>query len=232
VAAVDHAHGADRTGHRHRALIAYGERVIPIVTPAEMAAIDAGADVSTEVLIQRAGAAVARSALAFLGGTYGRRVTVITGKGNNGNDGRAAARQLERKGVRVAVLDATELPEHLPLADLVIDAAYGTGFRGSWPAPDPGDTPVIAVDIPSGIDGLTGAVGGPVMRAAVTVTFAALKPGLVLDPGRELVGRVEVADIPGLVPAVVSEGRGRELRRVPVALEQCRPVELHLAVGG
>jgi hydroxyethylthiazole kinase-like uncharacterized protein yjeF len=195
MALVDHAHGAHRTGHSHRTLIAYGERVIPIVTPAEMAAIDARADVSTEVLIQRAGAAVARAALAFLGGTYGRRVTVIVGKGNNGNDGRAAARRLERKGVRVAVLDATTLPERLPPADLVIDAAYGTGFRGSWPAPDAGDTPVIAVDIPSGIDGLTGAVGGPVMRATATVTFAALKPGLVLVPGRELVGTVEVADI-------------------------------------
>lgn len=195
MAPLANPHGAHRTGHRHRPLIAYGERVIPIVTPAEMAAIDARASVNTEVLIQRAGSAVAHAALVLLGGSYGRRVTVIAGKGNNGNDGRAAARQLERKGIRVTVLDAATLPEALPSADLVIDAAYGTGFRGSWPAPDTGDTPVLAVDIPSGVDGLTGAFGGPVLAATMTVTFAALKPGLVLDPGRSLVGQVEVADI-------------------------------------
>ena len=62
--------------------------MIPVVTPAEMAAIDAAAPEPVDVLIERAGAAVARSARRMLGGTYGRRVVVVAGKGNNGNDGR------------------------------------------------------------------------------------------------------------------------------------------------
>lgn len=169
--------------------------MIPIVTPEEMAAIDAAAPEPVEELIERAGAAVARAAVDLLGGTYGRRVTVVAGKGNNGADGRSAARRLRRRGVRVAEVDARALPGALPPGDLVIDAAYGTGFRGSWAPPDPAGAPVLAVDIPSGVDGLTGATGGDALAAAHTVTFAALKPGLVLGPGRHLAGAVEVADI-------------------------------------
>ena len=64
--------------------------MIPIVTPDEMAAIDAAATEPVEVLIERAGAAVARHAIALLGGVYGRSVAVVAGRGNNGNDGRVA----------------------------------------------------------------------------------------------------------------------------------------------
>ena len=72
------------------------DAVIPIVTPEEMGAIDRAAPEPVEVLIGRAGAAVARAAVDMLGGTYGRRVVVLAGKGNNGNDGREAARRLRR----------------------------------------------------------------------------------------------------------------------------------------
>src|SRR5690606_10143333 len=78
---------------------------------------------------------------------------------------------------------------------LVVDAAFGTGLGRPWTAPDPGDAPVLAVDIPSGVDGLTGRVLGRPMCAVRTVTFAALKPGLLLGEGPELAGQVEVADI-------------------------------------
>jgi NAD(P)H-hydrate epimerase len=169
--------------------------VIPIVTPEEMRAIDAAAPEPVDVLIGRAGAAVARTARHMLGGTYGRRVTVIAGKGNNGNDGRAAAELLRSRGTRVEVLDAVDGHRRVARCDLVIDAAYGTGFRGSWEPPDVGATPVLAVDIPSGVDGLSGAADGAVLPAAETVTFAALKPGLLLAPGRGLAGEVTVADI-------------------------------------
>lgn len=168
---------------------------VPIVTPGEMGEIDAAAPEPVEVLIGRAGAATARAARRMLGGTYGRRVVVVAGKGNNGNDGRDAAARLARLGVRVAVVDAADAPDRLPPCDLVVDAAYGTGFRGTWAAPDAGDMPVLAVDIPSGVDGLTGAVDGPVLTARRTVTFAALKPGLVLEPGASHAGTLEVADI-------------------------------------
>jgi NAD(P)H-hydrate epimerase len=170
--------------------------VIPIVTPEEMAVIDAAAPEPVEELIERAGAAVAVDALRMLGGGYGRRVVVLAGKGNNGNDGRAAARRLERRGVRTVVLDAEDVPSAVPPCDLVVDAAYGTGFRGTFRAPSvPDDVPVLAVDIPSGVSGLTGEAAGSVLAADRTVTFAALKPGLVLEPGAALAGAVAVADI-------------------------------------
>ena len=117
----------------------------PIVTPAEMAAIDAAADEPVEVLIGRAGAAVAWAARRMLGGTYGRTVVVIAGKGNNGNDGRVAARLLAARGIKVTVVPADAAPAVLPASDLVIDAAYGTGFRGEWIAPDARSVPVLAV---------------------------------------------------------------------------------------
>lgn len=169
----------------------------PIVTPEEMAAIDAAAPEPVDELIERAGAAVARTALRMLGGAYGRRVVVLAGKGNNGADGRAAARRLEARGVGCRVIDAADAPGVLPPADLVIDAAYGTGFRGTYQAPEPADrsTPVLAVDIPSGVDGLTGVAAGRPLRATRTVTFAARKPGLLLADGPGLAGAVEVADI-------------------------------------
>lgn len=178
--------------------------MIPILTPSEMAAIDAAAPEPVDVLIDRAGAAVAREALRMLGGAYGRRVIVLAGKGNNGADGRAAAARLRRRGALVEVVDVADAPERLSEADLVIDAAYGTGFHGSYDAPDAGLTPVLAVDIPSGIDGITGEASGRVLRADRTVTFAALKPGLVLADGRALAGEVVVADI-GL-PVVADVG--------------------------
>ncbi|MGI9051531.1 MAG: NAD(P)H-hydrate dehydratase [Ilumatobacteraceae bacterium] len=177
--------------------------MIPIVTPEEMAAIDAAAPEPVEELIERAGAAVARAARTMLGGTYGRVVNVIAGKGNNGADGRAAARRLEAAGVQVRTFDAAECPATLPSADLVIDAAYGTGFTGVWKAPDVGDAAVLAVDLPSGVDGLTGEGGGRPLAAARTVTFAAFKPGLLFADGRALAGDVDVADI-GLETASAS----------------------------
>jgi NAD(P)H-hydrate epimerase len=169
--------------------------MLPVLTPEEMGAVDAAAPEPTDVLIGRAGAAVARHALDLLGGTYGRRVVVVAGKGNNGNDGREAARRLRLRGVRVVVVDAGGGPADVPIADLVIDAAYGTGFRGEYRPPDPRGAPVLAVDIPSGVDGLTGRVDGGAVRADRTVTFAALKPGLLLHPGRDLAGDTVVADI-------------------------------------
>lgn len=170
--------------------------MIPVVTPEEMGVIDAAAPEPTDVLIERAGAAVARAAIDLLGGAYGRRVVVAAGQGNNGADGRAAARWLERRGVRVEVLDARDLPDALPACDLLVDAAYGTGFRGEWtPPPVPTGATVLAVDVPSGIDGLTGEALGEPWWAQHTVTFAALKPGLLLRDGPARSGEVTVADI-------------------------------------
>lgn len=178
--------------------------MFPVLTPSEMAAVDAAAPEHIDELVGRAGRAVARSALDLLGGGYGRVAVVIAGKGNNGADGRVAAAALRRRGVQVKIFDAAALPAVLPLADLVIDAAYGTGFRGKWPAPDVGATPVLAVDVPSGVDALTGVVSGRVLRADRTITFQALKPGLLFGAGASLAGHLEVADV-GLELPVVNQ---------------------------
>ena len=172
--------------------------MIPVVTPARMAEIDAAAPEPTEVLIERAGAAVARAAVEMMGGRYGRRVVVLAGPGNNGADGRAAARRLRRRGVRARVVSAIDAPETLPPADLYIDAAFGTGLSRPYAPPERGrpDASVLAVDIPSGLDGCTGqALGGPVWAAQRTVTFAALKLGLLFGEGPAACGTTTVADI-------------------------------------
>ena len=169
--------------------------MLPIVTPEEMKAHDLASHEGHDVLVERAGAAVARAAIRMLGGTYGRTVAVVAGPGNNGADGRVAARLLADSGVKVHLFRADSCPAQLPAADLVIDAAFGTGFRGSWDAPDVGSARVLAVDIPSGVDGSTGAVSERAIAADRTVTFAALKPGLLFSPGRELAGEIELVAI-------------------------------------
>jgi len=169
----------------------------PVISVEEMRAADAAAPEPTEVLVERAGAAAARAALGMLGGTYGRRVVLVAGKGNNGADGRAAGALLARRGVRVEVVEAAAATgTRLAPSDLVLDAAYGTGFRGSYAPPDPGSAPVLALDIPSGINGDTGEAGPDgAVHATATVTFAALKPGLLLGDGPSQAGTVTVADI-------------------------------------
>jgi ADP-dependent NAD(P)H-hydrate dehydratase / NAD(P)H-hydrate epimerase len=167
------------------------------VSVEEMKAIDAAAARTTplDALVERAGAAVARAGLRMLGGAYGRRVVVVAGKGHNGDDGRVAARRLGARGARVAVLDAADGLSIGP-CDLVVDAAYGTGFRGTYVAPALApSTPVLAVDIPSGVNGDTGVAAPGAATADATVTFAALKPGLLLREGPVRSGRVIVADI-------------------------------------
>ncbi len=171
-----------------------------VLTRDEMRAADAAAldTVSHETLVTRAGTAVAHAALGMLGGAYGRRVVVVAGKGSNGADGRVAASVLSRRGARVCVIEAADAPGGvaLPSCDLVVDGAYGTGFRGSYDAPTvPAGAGVLAIDIPSGVDADSGEAPGDAVRADRTVTFAALKPGLLQGDGPRLSGTIEVADI-------------------------------------
>ncbi len=188
----------------------------PVVTPAEMAVIDSRAiseGTSEATLIARAGTAVAWHVRGMLGGVYGRRVVVVCGKGNNGADGRMAARVLQSWGVGVDCFeldtppDLARLGRALDRCDLAVDAMFGTGFHGEFDgvaamiddelyrAPR-----ILSVDIPSGVDGTTGEIrgdgfiGGAVL-AHETITFAACKPGVLFEPGRFHSGRVTVADI-------------------------------------
>lgn len=177
--------------------------------------------VSEAALIDRASTAVARRGAAMLGKVYGGRVVVLAGSGHNGADALWAGVKLRDRGARVDVVVAGEpKDEHgreplrrleaagarrvdadaLAAADLVIDGLVGVGFSGALRRPELAEAAsaaraVVAVDVPSGVDADTGAVVGAAVRADVTVTFGGLKAGLLLDPGAEYAGVVEVADV-------------------------------------
>ena len=165
-----------------------------VYTPEQMRYIDAHSGVDVAVLIRRAGYAVAQTALRMLGGSYGKHVIVLAGKGNNGEDGRVASDFLRARGVKVSVFSSSEMPTQLPECDLVIDAVYGTGLRSDFVAPTT-NAPVLAVDIPSGIDATTGECRGAPLRANETITFGGLKPGIVLQPGRTYAGQITVVSL-------------------------------------
>ena len=105
--------------------------------------------------------------------------------------------------VRVRGFGEAGLARELGRGDVAIDAVFGTGFRGvaegdhaeAIDALNAGPAPVVAVDIPSGVDGATGAVAGRAVWADLTVTFGAAKVGAVLMPGAERAGDVRVVDI-------------------------------------
>ncbi len=180
-------------------------------------------------LMERAGAAVADAVAARH--PAGSTIVVLAGPGNNGGDGFVAARVLAERGYRVRVMLAGELarlkgdaaiaaatwkgpiapadPEGFADAGVVIDALFGAGLdrpveglpRAMIEAMNAQPAPVIAVDLPSGINGSTGAIMGVAVKASQSVTFFRKKVGHVLLPGRLQCGRVGVADIG--IPATV-----------------------------
>ncbi len=173
-----------------------------LLTPAEMAVADRLAG-NPEALMNAAGRAVAR---AILRRYQPCRTLVLTGPGHNGADGRIAARHLAAAGWPVETLPiAAATPAAVARAGLVIDAVYGAGLsRDLSPeiaallraAPR-----LVAIDIPSGVNGTTGTVRGDAPQAELTITFFRRKPGHLLYPGRALCGHIILADI-GL-PATV-----------------------------
>ncbi len=193
--------------------------MLPVITPEESARLDRTSPVPVATLMERAGMAVALAA-ARMGVVYGDRVTVLAGPGNNGGDGYVAARYLRTRGVDVSVhalsVPRTEVAAAAAQAAvqagvpvrqlgepvggrLVIDALFGGGARRGLPDVVHrwfGITaPVLAVDIPTGVDPMTGAVDDSAFRADRTVAFHALKPGHLLGEGPDRCGVVEVADI-------------------------------------
>lgn len=167
----------------------------PLYTAAEMSAAEELYP-SIPELMERAGTAVAREAmLAF---PTARRFACICGGGSNGGDGRVAARVLRESGHT-----ADETSDDLDGYDVIVDALFGTGFRGEPRAEsleliarmNAAGAPVVSVDTPSGVDASTGEIAGEVVVAELTVTFHAPKVGLAIAPGRFHVGKVVVADI-------------------------------------
>lgn len=190
----------------------------PVLTPAESARLDAA--FPTLPLMERAGLAVALAA-GELGAGYGMAVVVLAGPGNNGGDGYVAARRLHARGAGVEVVALAEPRTEAAVAaavaareagvpvrgwsaprrrvDLVVDALFGGGFRGGLPEGVEEwiarGAPVVAVDVPSGLDPLTGGISGVSFVARRTVTFHALRPGHLFGAGPDVCGEVVVADI-------------------------------------
>jgi NAD(P)H-hydrate epimerase len=166
----------------------------PLYSAEEMRGAEAGHDV--DAMMQRAGAAVAAELMRRF--PDARRIALHAGGGANGGDGQIAAEILRGQG--------RELVDERP--DVVIDALLGTGLKGA-PREETSrlieeinavGVPVLAVDIPSGVNASTGEVVGAAVNADLTVTMHGPKVGLAVAPGRFHAGDVAVADI-GLEPA-------------------------------
>ena len=209
---------------------------------ADQAAIAAG--ISGFTLMEAAGRAVARAIRQRFAPA---RVLVLAGPGNNGGDGYVAARRLQQAGwpVRLAALappgagsDAARAaadwsgprapftPEAAAAADLVVDAVFGAGLSRPLAATVAATLAAarnrVAIDVPSGLDGGTGAARGEVSPAALTVTFFRLKPGHLLLPGRTLCGEIVLADI-GLPVSVLGAVAASALLNQPALWRLRRP---------
>src|ERR1700759_1394951 len=161
----------------------------PLYSADEMRAAEAGHDV--EAVVQGAGSAVAEELMRRF--PDARRVALHAGGGANGGDGRIAA--------EILVAQGRELVDERP--DVVIDALLGTGLKGA-PRDETAqiierinadEVPVVAVDIPSGVNASTGEIAGAAVRADLTVTMHGPKVGLAVAPGRFRAGEVALADI-------------------------------------
>ena len=202
-------------------------------------------------LMMSAGQAVAEAAMDLV---EEGPIVVVAGRGNNGGDGFVAAAELAARGREVSVILLCERdslqgdaalaargwkypvlpfnPQAIGKPALIIDALFGAGLN----RPVKGDplemieainangAPVLAVDLPSGISGTSGAVMGVAINAAETVTFFRRKPAHLLMPGRKHCGRrVRVADI-GIDPGVLGEIRPQTSENVPQSWQKSFPV--------
>jgi ADP-dependent NAD(P)H-hydrate dehydratase / NAD(P)H-hydrate epimerase len=180
-------------------------------------------------------------------------IVVVAGSGNNGGDGFVAAAELAARGREVSVVllcerdslqgDAASAargwkfpvlpfnPQALGKPALIIDALFGAGLNRPVKG-EPHDmieainangAPVLAVDLPSGINGTTGMVMGVAVRASETVTFFRRKPAHLLLPGRMYCGRVHLADI-GISKSVLGEIKPHTFENVPDTWQASFPV--------
>jgi hydroxyethylthiazole kinase-like uncharacterized protein yjeF len=201
-------------------------------------------------LMQKAGRAVADCVARR---PLGIKVVLIAGPGNNGGDAFVAARVLRERGYRLQMLlvgdaarlkgDAAEAarqwggpiepadPAALADADLIVDGLFGAGLdrpveglpRAMIEAMNASPAPVVAIDLPSGINGTTGAVMGVAVDAVESVTFFRAKPGHYLLPGRLHSGTLRIADI-GIKDGTLAEVRPQTFLNSPELWERLFPV--------
>jgi ADP-dependent NAD(P)H-hydrate dehydratase / NAD(P)H-hydrate epimerase len=215
-----------------------------VLNPAEMERADRltiAAGTPGFALMLSAGQAVAEAAIDLV---EEGPILVVAGRGNNGGDGFVAAAELAARGREVSVIllcerdslqgDAASAargwkfpvlpfnPQAIGKPALIIDALFGAGLNRPVKG-EPHDmieainangAPVLAIDLPSGVNGTTGAVMGIAIDATETVTFFRRKPGHLLLPGRMHCGRVRVADI-GIDPDVLREIQPKAFENIP-----------------
>ncbi len=202
--------------------------MLPIYDVRQMKEMDArlAAASSIEATIARAGYGIATLAARMLGGAYGKRVSVLAGKGNNGNDGREAARFLGSWGAKVEVQDYPEIDrKRLAEAQLVVDAVFGFGFHGDFPGIEaPEGVPLLAVDVPSGLDAGSGRASAATRPADVTLALVGMKAGQLLGDGPRLMGETYLYRLVGGVPEVETSGRLVEPEDIHIS---ARSVETH-----
>ena len=188
----------------------------PILTAAAMRGAEETAiagGTSVEGLMERAGEALAEAVYRFAGPMP---VLVLAGPGNNGGDGRVAARHLIARGVEVRIVPLDELTEETAPAAVLVDALFGTGLKRGLELSvleqflrlAERSRLCIACDLPSGVDSDSGAELSPVPGFDMTVTFGALKPAHRLQPAMAKCGRVVLADI-----GVEADGKWFEIGR-------------------
>jgi len=224
-----------------------------VLTTAEMERADRlaiAAGTPGFALMLSAGQAVAEAAMNLV---EEGPIVIVAGPGNNGGDGFVAAAELAARGRDVSVIllcerdslqgDAASAargwkypvlpfnPQAIGRPALIIDALFGAGLDRSVKgepqqmieAINANGAPVLSVDLPSGINGTTGAVMGVAVNATETVTFFRRKPAHLLLPGRIHCGRVRVADI-GINPNVLGEIQPQTFENIPAFWRQSFPV--------
>lgn len=203
-------------------------------------------------LMHRAAHALATECAALLDRVYGSRVVLLVGAGNNGGDALFAGARLARRGARVTALLTDPARAHadgllafdraggravdadarlIAGADLVVDGLLGIGGRGGLRAgalelaDAAADVLTVSVDLPSGVDADTGWATDAAVRADVTVTFGALKPGVVVGHGADRAGELRLVDI-GLGPDLpATNTMVLEARDVAAVLPQPEPFD-------
>jgi hydroxyethylthiazole kinase-like uncharacterized protein yjeF len=227
--------------------------MIELLTPNEMAECDRltiAGGIAGIALMDKAGRAVADAVARH---PLGTRVVVVAGPGNNGGDGFVAARVLAERGYPVTMLLLGEIsalngdaaaaaklwkrpveparPEALAGAGVIVDALFGAGLnravegqaRTLIEAMNASGAPIVAVDLPSGINGASGAVMGAAVKARESITFFRRKPGHLLLPGRLHAGAVRVADI-GIPESVLERVRANTFANGPALWGSAFPI--------
>ena len=210
----------------------------PVYLSDDIRRIERAAGEAEPALMERAGAAAAEIA-ARLAGDKGKDVLVLAGPGNNGGDARVVAERLRERFFRVTIATRpAEIPDK-PWG-MVVDGLFGIGLArevaGEHAAlvdyANRARCPVLALDIPSGLHSDTGRVLGRAVRATHTVTFIALKPGLLTLEGPDHCGEIEVADLGLRVAEILPATAWVAEPKLFQALLKPRPRNFHKGMAG